>query len=198
MGKKLEKCKKCGKLVNVDFLHKDGICGRCKYYFTCKICDEETHYSRMKEEQICKKCYKNRKKNEKRFKLCPFCGEKIKYIAIKCRFCNEMLDKQADSGKISAPKNNSLQDKNVITDTKPQAIETKYNKLSIFSFISSFVSIFGFGLFGLIGLILGLVSLSQINKTTDKGKVFAITAIIIGFIWGIVVSILKRFVELGY
>ena len=78
-------------------------------------------------------------------------------------------------------------------------IETKNtNKSAITGFILSFIAIFGVGLAGLIGMILGIVALVQIKHTHQKGKGWAIAAIIIGFIWGLGIGILRRLVEMGY
>ena len=79
-----------------------------------------------------------------------------------------------------------------------QSIPSKYNKLSITGFILSIISIFGIGLAGLVGFVLGIVALTQIKHTKEKGKGLAIAAIIIGFIWSFVTSILKRLIEVGY
>lgn len=82
--------------------------------------------------------------------------------------------------------------------SKDKEKQSNYNKLSIIGFVLSIISIFGVGLAGLIGFILGIVALTQIKHTHEKGKGLAIAAIIIGFIWGFVVGILKRLVEAGF
>lgn len=71
----------------------------------------------------------------------------------------------------------------------------EYNKAAMWGLVLSAISIFGVGLAGLIGLILGIVALVQIKHTGEKGKGFAIAAIIIGFIWSFVVGIGR---QLGY
>ena len=76
--------------------------------------------------------------------------------------------------------------------------DSKYNKNAIIGFIFSLVAILGVGLFGLVGFILGIVSLVQLKHTNEKGRGLAIAAIVIGFIWSLLVGIIKRLVELGY
>ena len=51
----------------------------------------------------------------------------------------------------------------------------KYNTLCILAIIFSFV-------FYPVGLILGIIALSQIKKTKEKGRGLALTPIVIGFI----------------
>jgi len=74
----------------------------------------------------------------------------------------------------------------------------KYNKPAIIGLIFSIISIFGFGLSGIIGFILGIVSLTQIKYTNEKGKGMAIAAIIIGFIWSIIIGVLRKLVAAGF
>lgn len=74
----------------------------------------------------------------------------------------------------------------------------KNNKNAIIGFLLSAISIFGVGLAGIIGMILGIVALTQIKHTHEKGRGWAIAAIVIGFIWSFGVGILRRLVEMGY
>jgi len=74
----------------------------------------------------------------------------------------------------------------------------KNNRNAIISFLLSFISIFGIGLAGIIGMILGIVALTQIKHTHEKGGGWAIAAIVIGFIWSFGIGILRRLVEMGY
>jgi len=78
--------------------------------------------------------------------------------------------------------------------TTPQ----KTNKNAIIGFVLSIISIFGVGLAGIIGMIFGIVAITQIKHTHEKGKGWAIAAIVIGLIWGFGVGILRRLVEMGY
>ena len=64
-----------------------------------------------------------------------------------------------------------------------------FDKLSITAFVLSSISILGIGLFGIIGMILGIVSLYKILQTKESGIWFSVAAIVIGFIWGILLGI---------
>ena len=75
--------------------------------------------------------------------------------------------------------------------------EQKYNKSAVVGLILSIISVFGVGLAGIVGFILGIVALTQIKHTHEKGKGVAIAAIIVGFIWNFVIGILRRLVEAG-
>jgi hypothetical protein len=74
----------------------------------------------------------------------------------------------------------------------------KYNKSAIIGLALSIVAVFGLGLAGLVGFILGIVALAQIKHTNEKGKGLAIAAIIVGFIWSFVVSIVHSLIKAGF
>lgn len=166
----------------------------------CKNCNK-SYYNYGLRQGLCINCRKKLKKEGKyaggNFKFCSYCGEKIRYMAIKCRFCNEMLD-------INKQENTT---EGVIKDLKKQNkadlpkeminIKTPFSRLSIIGFVLSIISIFGIGLAGLIGFILGIVAMIQIRYKEERGKGLAISAIIIGFIWSFGVGILRRLVEMG-
>ena len=76
--------------------------------------------------------------------------------------------------------------------------EQKYNKSAIIGLVLSIISGFGVGLAGIAGFILGIVALTQIKHTHEKGKGLAIAAIIVGFIWSFVIGIVRRLVEAGF
>ena len=76
--------------------------------------------------------------------------------------------------------------------------EQKYNKSAVIGLVLSIISIFGVGLAGISGFILGIVALTQIKHTHEKGKGVAIAAIIVGFIWSFVIGIVRRLVEAGF
>lgn len=84
-----------------------------------------------------------------------------------------------------------------IKETIEQA-EQKYNKSAVVGLVLSIVSVFGVGLAGIAGFILGIVALTQIKHTHEKGKGLAIAAIVVGFIWSFVIGIVRRLVEAGF
>ena len=84
------------------------------------------------------------------------------------------------------------------TKESTKITEQKYNKSAVIGLVLSIISIFGVGLAGIVGFILGIVALTQIKHTKEKGKGIAIAAIIIGFIWSFVIGIVRRLVEAGF
>jgi hypothetical protein len=79
-----------------------------------------------------------------------------------------------------------------------KTISEKHNKSAIIGFVLSVIAIFGFRLSGLVGMVFGIVALTQIKHTQEKGKPYAVAAIIIGFIWSVGVGVLRALVEMGY
>jgi len=63
----------------------------------------------------------------------------------------------------------------------------KWNVLSIISLVTSVIGL------GLVGVITGHISMSQIKKTGEQGKVLAIIGTILGYI-GVVAGIIAIFV----
>ncbi|MEK7612015.1 MAG: DUF4190 domain-containing protein [Patescibacteria group bacterium] len=95
----------------------------------------------------------------------------------------------ADKGIIDVEKISSSAENN---------LKNSLNKSAIVGFAISLVSMFGIGLAGIIGFILGIVALTQIKYTHQKGRGFAITAIIIGFIWGFAQPVILKLIDMGY
>lgn len=108
------------------------------------------------------------------------------------------------SAKKTRDKTNGGKEEHPITENHEHKKETaktmnqKYNTPAIVGIILSVISIFGIGLAGLVGFILGIVALTQIKHTHEKGRGVAIAAIIVGLIWSFGVGILRRLVEAGF
>lgn len=123
--------------------------------------------------------------------VCPHCnGINIvkDYGNYKCSFCRNLFSlkdsKEFDSIALS-PQTLRKKEKPVTKKTT-ELVPPKNNGLAILAFSLSVSTIFmGWQLVGIIGFILGVVSITQIKKSGEKGFGFAIAAIIIGFIWGI-------------
>lgn len=87
---------------------------------------------------------------------------------------------------------NKMQNSNQPT----KAVETnpEQNKKALWGLILSIISIFGVGLAGIVGMVLGLLALTEIKHMGQSGRGMAISAIIIGFIWGVFLGIARQFV----
>ncbi len=80
-------------------------------------------------------------------------------------------------------------------EVSAEIMELKYNKSAVIGLVLSIISIFGVGLAGIAGFIFGIIALTQIKYTNERGKGMAIAAIIIGFIWSVVISIVQRLAD---
>ncbi len=83
------------------------------------------------------------------------------------------------------------------TESKKDA-KVKYNVYSIVGMVLSCLSIFGLGLLGYIGIVLGIVAITQIKHTKERGHGLAWAAIIIGAIWGPILGIINLLSRAGY
>ena len=149
----------------------------------CKFCGQKVILDKEKQNHIFIE------DNESRFWICNYCNEKL-----KTKF---ELDEHKETCELNPKKENKL----LIKDIEEKNMETapqKNNKSAVIGFVLSLISIFGVGLAGIIGMILGIVALTKIKYTNEKGKGLAIAAIIIGFIWGIGVGILRQLVNAGF
>lgn len=84
---------------------------------------------------------------------------------------------------------------------KERTVENRksYNSKAVVGFILALVAFFfPVGLAGLVGFILGLIALSEIKHTKEKGKGLAIAAIIIGFVWSFGIGIVNVLIRQGY
>jgi len=116
-----------------------------------------------------------------------------------CEYCR----KKPTSEKEALEYERKYGTKDILTQEQTSSVFTdvvgqKYNKLSIAGLILSVIAIFGVGLSGLVGFVLGIVALTQIKYTHEKGKGLAVTAVIIGFIWSILIGIVRKLVEAGF
>ena len=98
-------------------------------------------------------------------KYCTKCGKKLKNEDIFCGYCgNQMIDETEDGEK-------------VVTVSKTNGLAVAGFVVSLASLLISF-----WGITPVVGIILSAVALSQIKKTNESGKGFALAGLIIGII----------------
>lgn len=96
-------------------------------------------------------------------KHCPFCGERIKAVAVKCRYCNEYLDEvdEADQG----PQRPSMAERMLIPVGRP-----------VTSIVAGYCALFGVvpfcGLpFAIAAIVCGVLALKAIKKNPELSGV---------------------------
>lgn len=98
-------------------------------------------------------------------KYCTKCGKELKNEDIFCGYCgNQMIDETEDGEK-------------VVTVSKTNGLAVAGFVVSLASLLISF-----WGITPVVGIILSAVALSQIKKTNESGKGFALAGLIIGII----------------
>lgn len=98
-------------------------------------------------------------------KYCTKCGKKVDEKDIFCQYCGKQLNEEE-----------------VVTKDGEVVDPNKKNNLALAGFIVSLCSLFisFWGVTAIVGIVLSSVGLSQIKKTNEEGKNFAIAGIIIG------------------
>ena len=117
-----------------------------------------------------------------------------------CKYCRNIPTSEKEA--LEYEKANSSKDiitpEHIKLTSMTNVGKKKYNKSAIIGLILSIIAVFGVGLAGIAGFILGIVGLTQIKHTHEKGKGLAIAAIIVGFIWSFVIGIVRRIIESGF
>ena len=102
-------------------------------------------------------------------KYCTKCGKELKKEDIFCGYCgNQMIEETEDGEK-------------VVTVSKTNGLAVAGFVVSLASLLINF-----WGITSVVGIILSAVALSQIKKTNESGKGFALAGLIIGII-GIII-----------
>lgn len=145
----------------------------------------------MIENGICKDCNKAEKgkrgKLENSYKVCPFCGEKIKAIAIKCRFCQQMLSENnnKNSNKIEQTNIQKSDISQKINESSENIIEEKLPKGPAMSLTLGILSVFFFqiGIVPTIAVIISITTIIKYKSFTTKHKAFAVIGLILSVIY---------------
>lgn len=135
---------------------------------------------------------------DKVFKICPICGEQIKYTAVKCGFCNEHLNSEKENKDFksnNSPKA-SEEDKFDKDINKNVFLKNKNNTSSVVSFVFGLISVFlaEFSIFPIIAIVSGIISITKYNNSLNiwwlccdnRNKAFSIIGLVLGFVYLIV------------
>jgi len=105
--------------------------------------------------------------------ICPFCAEEIKDNAIKCKHCNEFLNKKPNFATIESEITGCLV--KVVTIFIPgvaQLIETNYSKAVVYFSLAFIGSPFTFGITWLIFGIISCIDTHDMYRCSIcKGKI---------------------------
>lgn len=197
LNKELKRCEVCNRSEKVVHLHGDNICTSCKFYKVCGRCQKTKHILNVLDDGICKYCHKQEQKIIKKiqngYKLCPFCGEQVKFIAIKCRFCHEII--KQNNGENISEKNNSEKikvsdDESAITYIKAEKendvfFEQKNSKIPIIALIFGVLSIFFYeiGIIPTVALVLSIIAIVKYKKLDKKRRIFSIIGLILSTVY---------------
>jgi hypothetical protein len=129
-------------------------------------------------------------------KVCPYCGQEIKRVAIKCRFCGEFLDGDDDEVRPSRRSKSGSGDEAVKwlipIGRSGWAVASGYlGLLACFPFVG-----FAFGILAVITGILALRHAKQNPQVGGRGR--AIFGIVAGSIAGLANGFLVGITVYGY
>lgn len=164
-------------------------------FIECSLCGKNKHSYNILDNGICKACNKKIQAG-KVFKICPICGEQIKYTAIKCRFCNEMVGKSEGHLTSKVASVNKIEEENLEGNT----VSVKENKTNliilgkesfkspIFGFVLGILSIFfaSIGIIPVLAIIFSISAIIKYKQLSMRDKWFSIIGLFLGVIYFIV------------
>ena len=114
-------------------------------------------------------------------KYCYNCGTQLPENANNCPSCG--IKTEVEQTEYSNPEQTNNISPEMMQQYNAYVLQNRTNSLALVGFILSIVfSLFTCGLLSIVGLVLSIVGLTEINKTGEKGKGFAIAGIIISAI----------------
>lgn len=174
---------------------------------TCKKCKNTMFDIDIKEDGFCGQCanlekipeWRRSDKDKEVVMKCKGCGNEIKAAYLSSDYlCFNCDNKNKESNNYTQDKNGMSKIETHVMGELEKKLPQARSKIAIIGFVFSIVAIFGIGIAGLVGFIMGIVALTQIKHTKERGKAWAVAAVIIGFIWSFGIGVVRRLVEMGY